>query len=713
MNKKLLVLFYFFAGLMTVENLHAQSLLILSRQDSLFLFENNKTSDLHTAEKLINIARSKNDSTLSDLRLKAALTAYRISNRLKNKPLTALSAFVAADLWLEKGNNTEGKVYLQLAVKNLNFDTDKALASKVLLSLSRVFFSDDKPKEAFQYAVDALQLAQENQDSVLLARSYLLISEIALHQKDFVGANAHLEKALVISEKLNERLLLTELFHRYGRFYYDRNEYTKALRYFQKSVSLCKNEENHCLTENYLQIGRVYTATEKYQNALLKFLHALHLQEKHKNLKQIKKILFEIAHCYQKLGKNELAKEYLVRAYSVIDANPDLVLELDILRALFELFETQGDFNNAVIYMKKYIQMKDTVFSLDKSNALAEVEAKLKNQEKENENKLLKSEQENQEKTIENQRLLMGLVIVLLLFSVVITFIFFRGKEKISMSHRLLNQQKEDIEQKNALLEIQSEEIKNKNRELILQNHEILKQKEELAQINNVKDKLFSIISHDFRSPLNSLQGALTIVQMGLLSENEQKKILGELKNKLDLTLNLLDNLLNWAKSQMQGIVIEPKNFNTEDVIGDTITLLQPQADRKNIQIVRNFFGEKEVFADVRTVELVVRNLLANAVKFTPNGGKVTLTVAADEHELNVSVADNGVGMSPEIASSIFNNKNNYTTLGTNSEKGTGLGLQLCKSYIEKCGGHIQVVSEEGGGAKFSFSIPINLEPSV
>jgi signal transduction histidine kinase len=134
---------------------------------------------------------------------------------------------------------------------------------------------------------------------------------------------------------------------------------------------------------------------------------------------------------------------------------------------------------------------------------------------------------------------------------------------------------------------------------------------------------------------------------------------------------------------------------------------LQPQADRKEIQITKNFFGERSIVADVGTVELSVRNLVANAIKFTPKGGKITVTVAADEHELNISVADNGVGMPPEVAKNILKNNKGYTTLGTNAEKGTGLGLQLCKTYIEKCGGTIQVVSEEGSGTKFSFSIPL------
>lgn len=702
----LLMLFILFCPIRTI----AQPLLTLNRADSARLFRQLKSSERDFLyEFLAEIDANKGDTLGNKLKLKAAGTAFRSANKSKDKNMIAQTAYYVGKFSLEEGAVLEAKYYLEKALNYVDFSTHGVLACRIYLALSDVSSDLGDLKEAFQYSDDALNLSIKEGDSILTVSILNEIGDLYLSQKDFISARNAYERAQKVAETKQEEHSVASTLHRFGRFYYARNELNKALDYFQRSLNLCSREkEPLCHTENLLEIGKVFTAMGRHENALLKFLKVLYVYEKFDNPKALKLTLYETAQCYISLKKYDIANEYLIRANNIASENENKSLQINILYSLSQVNDSLRNYEQALRFYVKYSQTKDSVFSMEKMKAVAETEARFKNREKDNENALLRQEQAIKETTIENQRLIVVSILFLLFFSIGIIFFIFKAKEKSRFTNQLLNDQKRDIEIKNQLLQNQSDEIKKKNIELVLQNEAIFKQKEELANINDVKDKLFSIISHDFRSPLNSLQGALTILQMGLLSEQETKKIIGDLKFKLDLTLTLLDNLLNWAKSQMQGVEIHPQIFNVEEVVSDTVSLLQAQSERKEIVVIQNYFGDRAVYADIRTVELVVRNLLANAIKFTPNKGKITINTTSDEHELSISVADNGVGIPPNVLKNMFQENNSYTSLGTSQEKGTGLGLQLCKSYVEKNGGTIIVESEVGVGSKFSFSIPLN-----
>lgn len=703
----------FFVFCLFVTDVSAQALLTLSHVDSLLLSLQKKESDSMKYVRLQTMITRENDSLDYDLKIKAAVFSFKLAQKSKNKKQIAHSAFHAGRIFFIEEDMQNAKYYLTRAIDNVDFVSEANLACKIHLLLADVDFELGEIKDAYQNSHNGLDLSEEAKDSVLIAAAYSKIGDLNLFQNDYISAIGHYTKSRNIAEELKNEYSMMSIYHKLGKFYLSRNEHSKAMDFFQKSVNLCaKDGDSFCFSENYLQIGRVFVETGKYENALIKFLKALYIQEKARNKKALKVIIYETAQCYLKLKKYDLANDYLLRAYKISNDAANKEWQLKILKSLATVNDSLRNFQVALKYFEKYSQMKDSVFTQEKLKSVAEVEARFKNHEKETENDLLRKEQKIKQTTIENQWLLVALFLFLLLFALGVAWVIFRANQKSKFINKLLNDQKKDIEHKNLLLENQSDQIKKKNIELIKQNEAIFHQKEELASTNTVKDKLFSIISHDFRSPLNSLQGALTIIQMGLLTEQETKKIVTDLKNQLDLTLNLLDNLLNWAKAQMQGIEINPRQFNLQEVIAETVALLQTQAQRKEIEVIQHYFGESEVIADVRTIELVVRNLLANGIKFTPKMGKITITATTDEHEITVSVADNGVGIPPDVLKNMFKENQSNSTLGTSNEKGTGLGLQLCKNFIEKNGGNIRVDSEIGIGSKFTFSIPVHQKPN-
>ena len=255
-----------------------------------------------------------------------------------------------------------------------------------------------------------------------------------------------------------------------------------------------------------------------------------------------------------------------------------------------------------------------------------------------------------------------------------------------------------------------------RNKEVEIQHQEIGKQKQVLEEINEVKDKMFSIIAHDFRSPLNTIQGVLSLLHMDALSEDELRMLLPDLTRKVDASINLLDNLLHWSRAQMQGIKINPSNFRIRKVIDETIAHMHQLATQKDILIQVFVDEEMCVYADLEMTRLVIRNLVSNAIKFSyeshaihvevhENQGILLGGTLQNKHAV-VSVTDFGVGIAEDIQQDLFS-RNGYTTKGTAQEKGTGLGLNLCQECIEKNKGEIWVKSKPGVETTFSFTIPL------
>jgi PAS domain S-box-containing protein len=234
-----------------------------------------------------------------------------------------------------------------------------------------------------------------------------------------------------------------------------------------------------------------------------------------------------------------------------------------------------------------------------------------------------------------------------------------------------------------------------------------LKTKEnELQQLNDTKDKLFSIISHDLRSPFAQLKGVLDLFEKGGISEAELKYFIPEIIKNVNYTSDLLNNLVYWAKNQMSGLHADPEKFDIYKLVANKENLFDKEIKGKDLSFTNLVLKETVVYADKNMIDLVIRNLVANAIKFCRKTD--TILVKSEETAndfLIIQVVDTGIGISPKNIKKIFNEEN-FTTLGTNKEKGTGIGLKLCKEFIEGNGGKIWIDSEEGKGTIFSFSLP-------
>lgn len=243
--------------------------------------------------------------------------------------------------------------------------------------------------------------------------------------------------------------------------------------------------------------------------------------------------------------------------------------------------------------------------------------------------------------------------------------------------------------------------------------NKIRKQKDELAELNATKDKFFSIIAHDLKNPFNSLLGFSELLHddFDTLDEATKKEFVGYIYNGTQNTYKLLENLLAWSRAQSGKIEFNPSPVNIKALAVENLKLLEPTARAKNIQLQSDLKSDHLNTTDLDLINTVIRNLLSNAIKFTPKYGKVILSAnlvsgTQPSEYLEISVKDTGLGIAPETLEKLFKIGKSHSTSGTEGESGTGLGLLLCKEFVEKCGGKIRVESELGKGSKFIFTIP-------
>jgi len=263
------------------------------------------------------------------------------------------------------------------------------------------------------------------------------------------------------------------------------------------------------------------------------------------------------------------------------------------------------------------------------------------------------------------------------------------------------------------------EQTRDKNWQLRRSNLKILRQKadisgkaalleeqtHQLTELNTLKNKLFSVIAHDLKAPLYALRTLFRNVQLYDLPGDEIKLLIPEVVSELTYTTGLMENLLQWAKSQMQAESVRPQMLDIATITKEVVQLLRLQAEAKHIYIQSKIERPVYVYADKDMINLVLRNLLSNAIKFTPEEGCICVDAREMRSHIEVLVQDTGTGISQEGLQRLMD-ENYYTTRGTGGEAGTGLGLMLCKEFLSRNGGRMRIESEPGKGSTFAFTLP-------
>jgi two-component system sensor histidine kinase/response regulator len=238
---------------------------------------------------------------------------------------------------------------------------------------------------------------------------------------------------------------------------------------------------------------------------------------------------------------------------------------------------------------------------------------------------------------------------------------------------------------------------------------ELKKSELKLTRLNVDKDRFISILGHDLKSPFNNILGFSEVLtaEINSLNSDEIKEIASNINKSAKITNHLLEDILMWARSQQGSIPFKPKNLSLSATCRNILEILNPSAYAKNITIHDSSAAHINVYADADMLKTILLNLVSNSIKFSNSGGKITINAEKNSESVTISVSDNGVGIPSNDLSKLFNLSEVLTTKGTAGETGTGLGLLLCKEFVEKHGGRIWVESEVGKGSDFKFTLPI------
>jgi signal transduction histidine kinase len=390
------------------------------------------------------------------------------------------------------------------------------------------------------------------------------------------------------------------------------------------------------------------------------------------------RIYFEQAQYREAISYAEKSIENITTA-----GNKEILLEAYHL--LYKAYGQKKNFQRSLYFRDKEIAMKEEMFSIEKEREANNLQAEYDLQSKQHEIEMLEKDKALQQREIIRDKFrtktyIAGLTLLIL----IITYLI------------ISNQRRKKF---NVLL-------KERNAAIITQKEKIDEQNAHLERLNTVKNKLLSIISHDFRSPLNSLQSMVELIGDGTLTAADIQQMSKLMSEKLNVTVQLVENMLHWAKSQMDGTALNAEHFDLQKVVEENVRLAKGHADTKRVHISAQVATPAIAFADKATVDIVIRNLMNNAIKFSRAGDRLSLSVVDQEKFVKITVQDTGTGIPAEKQSKLFDGVTGFTTPGTSNEKGTGLGLPLCKELVEKNGGTIWFESEPGKGSSFMFTIP-------
>uniref|UniRef100_UPI0037423AD0 sensor histidine kinase n=1 Tax=Hymenobacter pini TaxID=2880879 RepID=UPI0037423AD0 len=386
---------------------------------------------------------------------------------------------------------------------------------------------------------------------------------------------------------------------------------------------------------------------------------------------------------YDSLGNGSAAEHNYQAALLSARQTGSYVLLGQLYGSLSSLYRRQGQTQAALQALLRYTALQDSAYAEQHLAQVAELQTRFETEKKEKEIQLLTKERQLQQANLQRQTTLRNLLAAGALLLLLLVVVLYRAQRRQQQTNRLLRQ-------KNAA---------------------ISRQKEELDRLNRTKDTLFSIISHDLRGPLTSLYSLLALLKLGRLPADRLASQSERLTRMLDSTLHMLDNLLNWSASQLKGGgSARPERIRLEELVEETVALFQTDADRKGIQLRCEMPDWCPARADVNMVRLVLRNLLSNALKFTQTGGSVRISLEQRARFWEIAVQDTGVGIDPASQARLAETGNYFSTPGTAREKGTGLGLPLCREFVHRNGGEFWFRSQPDSGSSFHFTLPAALE---
>ena len=626
------------------------------------LFLNNERQALEYFEQSISIYR--------ELDLKSGIAAVlhnvAVIRERQNDYGGAVQNYIEAALLFGEDNNIEylGTVYTRLGnIYNLLGRMDKSL----------------------EYHALALNIHEKINDSIRTSHSFNNLGNVYLGLKDYKTALVYYDKAVVMSRLLEQEALLPTLYNNMGLANEGLNAYTKALDYYRLAIELGrKNNNTEVRVSSLMHTGSVYLLLHENNRAMVALMEAQRLVGSVPDRYLKATVASSLAQLYLNEERFDEAIASFKDALSLSKGIDSFSLLLDIYEGISEAFMGKEDYKRACEYMVLHSAMADSIFNAESNERLNYLRVGFESQTIERENQLLKQQNIFSQLALDRQRTIRNLLIIISVIVVLSAFFLY------------------------SLIQAKNE----KNKLLAERNLQVVRQKDELNdlykeqyKLNETKNKFFSIIAHDLKSPFQTILGFSELLSYEYENLTEQQRIDAS-KNILKVsneTFRLIENLLEWGRTQTGTANATFKAFNVRELVLKTLPVFETQLDKKNLKITTDLPPLLQGWADPDMIMAVIRNLVSNAIKFSPLGSEININTRMSQNRIYISVVDSGQGIPQEIKDRLFTFDPKVQRTGTQGERGTGLGLTLCKEFMELNDGNIEFESEPGEGSTFSI----------
>jgi signal transduction histidine kinase/tetratricopeptide (TPR) repeat protein len=531
--------------------------------------------------------------------------------------------------------------------------------------------------EAYHYFTQSHKIASAIHDSLRMVKSLHNVGSVFRELKQYDIALQHYDLARKIGEAIKDRDGLAYMLDDKADVYLRQKDYDEAKKFLLQAMEVIKERGMTEIEHRALiKLATISSELGEFDRAIAYYDSAYRIHKKHDNEFGMAETDIGKSQVYIQQGKFKEAEALLVRASEAAHQLNAHKLETDSYQRLSELAEKRGDFKNALRYYKLHKSIEDSIFSQEMVQKMYQSQLRFATETKDSEIASLTKSKAEQEAILKRKEFLSNILVVVIALCAVLLFSIYRsGQRRIRINKLLMEHQAE-----------------------------IKKRSVELEQLNQVKDKFFSIISHDLRSPMNALAGILDLAEKKQLQPHEFTQVTKELRIQFNHTKTLINNLLDWTLLQMDKLRIHEDRVDLHSMVEENYKLFAA-TQSKSLQMKNLIIPGTFAKADTNMVNLVFRNLILNAIKFTEVGGTVTVDAKPLEGFVQVGISDTGVGITPDVQKILFEKTTGYSTRGTANEKGTGLGLILCKEFVERNGGKIWLESEVGKGSTFYFTL--------
>jgi len=569
------------------------------------------------------------------------------------------------------------RAYAMEALQVAQNSGSKSMQAKAYNILGNFYNINMLPYQAHVHYINAEKIYLELDDKDRLFVIYYNMKVMFRRIKEYDNAEYYTNKALTMATAERKEwwplMLSKQLIH--GEASFLDNNSQEALDYFlnlhqralhiEDSLGLIRETSSlaasHC-AEIYVNMNRLHEALPYYHQSLAFFVNR-------GNKPNIGRMYVFFAMTYALMQHIDSSEYYINKA---MDCHRTTAFHINLLyHARAKIDSLKGNYLSALANFQKFHHINDSLSKEEKSTEMARLKLWHEFDQKEIEKRILQQEFQKQRKLT----IILAIALIMIFALLALAVFFYR---KIIENNRELNEKNREITEKNC----------------------------ELEELHTVKNKLFSVVAHDLRNPIAALMSVLKLTHMNVLDSETQALMLKDVSKRIEDVYGLLDNLLHWAKSQMQGIVISPVYFDVQNEIRTVMDGLQDIAAAKMITM-NSCKGKREIYADRDIFLVVIRNLTTNALKYTSAGGEITIDFEQSNNMLVVSVKDTGTGMTQDVQEKLFNLSETRSRRGTNNESGTGLGLVLCADFVKANGGDIWFSSVEGEGSTFFFSVPV------